>query len=309
MNLFKNIIRQLMQADIKVYIRLANVFLVVLLAFFISSIILIRVEDKLETKSSRTVKAVSTHSHLERNRSLTFYNGILQRNLFNSKESLSVLFDEDSSQIESDHNNNGNSRSSSSFSDFILRGTLFTNDENSVAVFESRSTKEQIVVGQGDDITIGVTLTRVHPESVTINRSGKLEDIPIYREQTNRKGSLTASTNTAGIRKSSQNKFEIDQDVLNKNLENVNQIISQIAMRPKMDNGVCIGYEIRRIKEGSIFEDIGLLKKDVLQSVNGMDLSNPEDAFRVYKSLIGETSFNIDLLRDGEKMSLNYEIR
>jgi len=198
----------------------------------------------------------------------------------------------------------------SSVSEILLRGTLCTTPEDSMAVFELKSSRKQILVKTGSEIINGVYLHSVQPLSVSIKRLGKLEEIQLYVEKPRDMTNLNMTAQrTDGIRQNDKNRFEIDKETLNKNLDNVNEIISQIAMRPKMESGVCVGYEIRRIKEGSIFQDIGLLQGDVLQRVNGMDLSNPEDAFRVYKSLIGETSFNIELLRDGQRTSLNYEIR
>ncbi|MFC1853293.1 type II secretion system protein GspC [candidate division CSSED10-310 bacterium] len=294
--------------DLKVLLRLVNGVVIVLLAYLVAHIVLMEFETTLQSRSFTAKRVAVSPTSSKRTIPLSSYNPILTRNIFNSKESVQALFS---------HNERSNSRHSltdtdsvilsATNTDFFLRGTLFTASENSLAVFEL-SDRQQIMVRTGAEITAGVTLAEVWTDRVIINRNGVKEEMEFYREEPPGKTSNYKS-GTAGIRKRASNKYEIDKDTLSKSLENVNDIISKIALRPNMKDGACIGYEVRRIKEGSIFEDIGLLKGDILQSVNGMDLSNPEDAFRVYKSLIGETSFNIDLLRNGSRTTLNYEIR
>ncbi|MBN2383742.1 hypothetical protein JXQ70_12780 [bacterium] len=292
-------------------IRLANLVLIILLAYFVVNMIMIKFEHSLQTPSTKQVRAVSTYTSQKNRQPLSLFNQILERNLFNSDGSIALFFDEHDERRTgaSEVDTSAGASEATTIADIILRGTLYTGDDDGMAIVELKSSKKQNVIQVGEEMGPGIVLVSVHPASVTIKRNGRTERLPLYISKRSETMPLTAGNKKDGIRQSDTNRYEIDQDVLNKNLENVNQIISQIAMRPKLEDGVCVGYEIRRIKEGSIFEDIGLLKADVLQKVNGMDLSNPEDAFRVYKSLIGETSFNIDLIRDGQPTSINYEIR
>jgi type II secretory pathway component PulC len=54
---------------------------------------------------------------------------------------------------------------------------------------------------------------------------------------------------------------------------------------------------------------MGIKNNDVLTAVNGHDLSNTEKALEVYGKLQSEKSFSLEVLRNGEPMTLEYEVR
>ncbi|MBI5748319.1 MAG: general secretion pathway protein GspC, partial [Nitrospinae bacterium] len=43
--------------------------------------------------------------------------------------------------------------------------------------------------------------------------------------------------------------------------------------------------------------------------VNNYDIDTPERAIQVISGLKGETRVNLDLMRDGQRVSFNYQIR
>lgn len=301
----------LYQIEIKTILKMVNIVLIILLAYVSADLVSLFLEQSLDSKVVRVNSLEAAPVSLEREKPLSFYNKILTRNLLNSKESIQTVFDEGSLPQVAETNVEENTQlSTTTLSDLYLRGTIATRDDDAMAVFEQRNNKRQFVVRIHEQIGMGIFLEDVLLEKVIILNNGVREEMALYREQNNSvAANMRSSISHDGIEKKSGNSYHISKDTLDKTLQDVNAVITQIAMRPKMEDGACVGYEVRRIKDGSIFEDIGLQKGDVLQTVNGMNLSNPEDAFRVYKSLIGETSFNIDLLRNGQTTTLNYEIR
>jgi general secretion pathway protein C len=76
-----------------------------------------------------------------------------------------------------------------------------------------------------------------------------------------------------------------------------------------MEQGKTVGFRISEIVPGSLYEKIGLLNGDVIQKINSQDVDDPAKFFQMYQNLKEERSISIDLMRGGQRQTLNYEIR
>ncbi|MEF9475128.1 MAG: hypothetical protein L0958_00180 [Candidatus Mariimomonas ferrooxydans] len=63
------------------------------------------------------------------------------------------------------------------------------------------------------------------------------------------------------------------------------------------------------MKPGGIYQNLGLRNRDVLLRINGLDLSTPEAAMQAMSALKGMNTINLDIIRNGSKMTLGYQIR
>ena len=59
----------------------------------------------------------------------------------------------------------------------------------------------------------------------------------------------------------------------------------------------------------SIYTRIGLQNGDIVQQVNSQSLDDPGKFFQLYQGLQNEKTIAIDLIRGGQRQTLNYEIR
>jgi len=112
-----------------------------------------------------------------------------------------------------------------------------------------------------------------------------------------------------GVRKVSDNKWMVDQREMLASTENMSQVLTQARALPYMEQGKTVGFRISEIVPGSIYEKIGLQNGDVIQRVNSQDVDDPAKFFQLYQGLRTERSITIDLLRSGQRQTLNYEIR
>jgi general secretion pathway protein C len=113
----------------------------------------------------------------------------------------------------------------------------------------------------------------------------------------------------AGVRKLSEGKWMVDQREVTAGTENVNQLLTQARALPYMEQGKTIGFRISEIVPGSLYEKIGLQNGDVIQKVNSQDVDDPAKFFQMYQNLKEEHNVSIDLIRGGQRQTLNYEIR
>jgi general secretion pathway protein C len=101
----------------------------------------------------------------------------------------------------------------------------------------------------------------------------------------------------------------VDQREVTASTENVNQLLTQARALPYMEQGKTVGFRISEIVPGSLYEKIGLLNGDIIQKINSQDVDDPAKFFQMYQSLKEERSISIDLMRGGQRQTLNYEIR
>jgi len=100
----------------------------------------------------------------------------------------------------------------------------------------------------------------------------------------------------------------IAQDVLQSSINNLNELLTQVRVRPYFRQGKPEGLIVSQIQTDSIFAKLGLLNGDIIASVNGRQMSSPEEAFQLYNSLKSGSQVSIEITRRGQKKMLTYEI-
>lgn len=118
-----------------------------------------------------------------------------------------------------------------------------------------------------------------------------------------------ANGSGVGVKRLSDGKFMVDQQEVLASTENMGQILTQARALPYIEQGKTVGFKISEIIPGSIYEKIGLQNGDVIQRVNSQDVDDPAKFFQLYQGLKNERSIAIDLLRNGQRQTLNYDIR
>ena len=101
----------------------------------------------------------------------------------------------------------------------------------------------------------------------------------------------------------------IHQDELQSSINNLNELLTQVRVRPYFRQGKPEGLIVSQIQGDSIFAKLGLMNGDIIASVNGEQMSTPEEAFQLYNSLKSGTPVNIEITRRGQKKILTYEIQ
>jgi general secretion pathway protein C len=69
------------------------------------------------------------------------------------------------------------------------------------------------------------------------------------------------------------------------------------------------GFILREVRKNGIYDSLGMQNGDVLLRVNNFNISSAESALQAFTALRGMDKVQIDLLRDNNRMSMNYQIR
>ena len=100
----------------------------------------------------------------------------------------------------------------------------------------------------------------------------------------------------------------ITQDELQSSMNNLNDLMTQVRVRPYFRRGKPEGLIVSQIQADSIFNKLGLMNGDIIASVNGKQMSSPEEAFQLYNSLKSGSQVSIEITRRGQRKMLTYEI-
>jgi general secretion pathway protein C len=113
----------------------------------------------------------------------------------------------------------------------------------------------------------------------------------------------------AGVKKLGEGKFMLDQREVTAGTENMNQLLTQARALPYVEQGKTVGFRISEIVPGSLYDKIGLQNGDVIQKINSQDVDDPAKFFQMYQNLKEERNVSIDMIRGGQRQTVNYEIR
>ena len=155
----------------------------------------------------------------------------------------------------------------------------------------------------------GSAIVKVMLDKVSLKRSdGVIVNLEV-EDATKIVPLKAAGAGNEGVRKLSGGKFMVDQKEVLASTENMNQILTQARAVPYLEQGKTVGFKISEIVPGSIYEKIGLVNGDVIQKVNSQEVDDPAKFFQLYQGLRNERNISIDLIRSGQRQTLNYEIR
>ena len=197
-----------------------------------------------------------------------------------------------------------------------LIGTVAGSDTYSYAIIEDPFQKVHKIFRINDTIAPGVKLLNIMRNRITISRDGKREDIEPGGQDTPFQAQSRPPMQPAPVAppspeasQSMPSTMVVDREVVEEATQDMNKLLTQARLVPNFTGGAADGFRIFSIVPNSLFEKVGLRNGDILHSINGVELKDPEKAFQVYQMLKDNDRFVIDLMRAGQKLTLNYEVR
>lgn len=103
--------------------------------------------------------------------------------------------------------------------------------------------------------------------------------------------------------------IQLEQQEVQNAMNDLNGLMTQVRVRPYFRAGRPEGLIVSQIQPDSIFSKMGFMNGDIIATVNGKQMSTPEEAFQLYNSLQSGSEVNIEITRRGQKRMLSYQIQ
>ena len=211
-----------------------------------------------------------------------------------------------------------------------LLGTVAGEPESGRAIILDKKVNSQNIYRVGDSVQ-DAEIRQILRGKVVLRRGEKDEILTMVEVDDKPQPTAAAARNTRresrGRRARSQPQVEepqedsaaggepeeeiipIAQDELQGSINDLNQLMTQVRIRPYFRQGKPEGLIVSQIRADSIFEKLGLMNGDIIASVNGNQMSSPEEAFQLYNSLNSGSQVSIEITRRGQKKLFTYDIQ
>jgi general secretion pathway protein C len=218
---------------------------------------------------------------------LSSYNVISKRNLFGTQDKEVKEREIDFEALEETELN------------LALLGTIVRGGTLDYAVIEEKDKRKQGLFMVGDEVA-GAKISRVMRGKVVLSVEGRDEILLMEEDGSKSKGEERP---VASVTKSS---IQVKKDEIDSALTDMSKILTEARIRPYFSEGEADGFMISRIKQGSLFQKMGMRNGDIIKGVNDEAIKSPDDMLELYKGLKSGSQITLNIKRRGKEETLEY---
>jgi general secretion pathway protein C len=212
-----------------------------------------------------------------------------------------------------------------STSAYVLLGTISSDSPSTRrAILWTEGMKEPVLAREHAEIEPGIRVASIDREHVLLLRGQgkeKLDLLPVGSRTRNvtppapppvttRATRAPTPTNSSiHVNKIGENAFSLDEATVTELTGNINQFMTQVRIIPYFEANESAGYRLAAMRPGSAFAQLGFQGGDIIQRINDVELTSPEKMYTIFQNLKDEKRVTVDILRQGQKNTLTYEIR
>ncbi|MFA7405233.1 MAG: type II secretion system protein GspC [Pelobacteraceae bacterium] len=198
-------------------------------------------------------------------------------------------------------------------SELMLLGTVVGSFRETFALVRHTTKQEERVFRLGDMVFDAGRLVEVGRERAFIVINNKKVELltpmaPPAASPPPQQAQGTPQTVTA-VARTGAGSYIIDQRALNAALDNPAQAMSDARLLPSQKDGKVEGFRATEVKPNGVFGMIGIKNGDVLLRLNDFPMDSPDKALQSFIALKGQNRLKLDIIRDGQPQTFNYDIR
>ncbi len=185
--------------------------------------------------------------------------------------------------------------------------------------------KQPRLTRENDELEPGVRISRIERDLVVITRGRESETLEILPVGSHTRAAAAPSAPTAReaadgpvaapgageirVTKIGENAFALDEATIGQITGNINKYMTNVRLIPYFEGNKSAGYRVAAIRPGSAFEQLGFKGGDVIQQINGLEVSSPDKMYTIFQNLKDEKKVAVNIVRQGQKNTITYEIR
>ena len=191
-----------------------------------------------------------------------------------------------------------------------LLGVVMGDYEGVSAIVEELSSKRQLFFRLHDHIPDIGEISEIRRDGMVVRQGDQQELLELAVSQIEKPPSALVPTATAvPPGPASPTRTVLDRRVVEQAMDDLPKLLSQARAVPNLVNGAMNGFRLDYIAPSSFYEKIGLKYGDVLQQVNGVDIRDPGTILTLFQQLRNERAVKLDVLRNNQRTTMNFEIR
>jgi len=196
-------------------------------------------------------------------------------------------------------------------SELLLLGTATGSFRETFALVRNTTKQEERVFRLGDMVFDAGRLVEVKKEQAFIVVNGKKVELltPMAPPAAGPANQPPSPPGGKGVTAIGPGGGIIDQRALNAALDNIGQAMSDARLLPSQKDGKVEGFRVSEVKPNGVFAMVGLRNGDVLLRLNDFSIDSPDKALQSFIALKGQNRLKLDLIRDGQPATYNYDIR
>jgi len=191
-----------------------------------------------------------------------------------------------------------------------LLGVVIGDREGVSAIVEELSSKRQLFFRLHDQIPDVGEIREIRRDGIVVSQGDQQELLELAASQVEKPPSATVSAELPVAPTPGRPvRTVLDRRDVEQAMGDVPKLLSQARAVPYLVNGAMNGFRLDFIAPSSFYEKIGLKYGDVLQQVNGVDIRDPGTMLTLFQQLRNERSVKLDVLRNNQRTTMNFDIR
>jgi general secretion pathway protein C len=191
-----------------------------------------------------------------------------------------------------------------------LLGTVSGDEKTARAIIEDKTKRSQSLYKEGDTIQ-NAEIMRILRAKVILKVGEKNQVLTMEEKPTGSASSRVKPSrpSQSALQSEGTTTITLDAATVNKSLENITELLSQVRVRPHYKDGKADGLMLSQVKPNTIFTRLGLRNGDIIQDIDGEGIENPDDIMDFYEELRSGSSVSLGIQRRGKKKVVNYEFK
>jgi len=190
---------------------------------------------------------------------------------------------------------------------FQLRGTLFTDSLNPLAIIEDTRSGQVVMYELGDAVE-GLKITKILRGEIVLSFAGREYALAFPDGGVLQPVIFPANEGKWYNIKTEGNTIITDRATVVGAILRVKDIMKDLKVGPYSEGGEGSGMAVARLNEKGILQEIGIKQGDIIKSVNGLPLNSPYQVINAYRRLKDKNELEVKIIRNASPMVLNYKI-
>jgi len=183
----------------------------------------------------------------------------------------------------------------------------------SMAIIVHKRKSKMLRVGETID---GFKLAEVYTDRVKLIKNGQEYWLSMGKSKSSvRAHTRTAPSSRAAAKPSAYTEqirqegdtYYIPRELLEE-MHDIKKIFKYITLKPIYRQNRMVGFGVSKVKKGSVFDKMGLRKRDIIEKIDGNPLTSETEAFKYFNRINELSSLTLTIKRGSEQKELHYEI-